>query len=235
MLGLLWIFRDDRTDITTTTERAQEGESAELAIALDTDGVLGTVEQIVEHGVPVQAAARVCQFDLLASVGVGQFAATLVRWQGRDGRDSHVALMLLDMPEINEALAGIKGGAGQRRVEHRDFRSACLDCQLHESATDALALVFVTDDHQADRGVVTLRAGERGTDQAAVILRDETLRDALQHGPVLQAMGPFQLHGQRVGRSQVSAGHGAKVIRGALRVLHDIAPWTGPKPVGFLR
>jgi hypothetical protein len=69
-----------------------------------------------------------------------------------------------------------------------------MERQLHQSATDALALVLIADDHQANRGVITLRASECRTNQTPFVLRDKSLGNTLQHGPVCQTVRPFQLH-----------------------------------------
>jgi hypothetical protein len=227
VLGLLWVFCDDWTDGTTTTEGTQKGERTQLTIALDPHDVFDTLEQIVEHGMPVQAAAGVGELDHVVPICFGQAAQALIGWQVRGGWGQYGSLMLLDMPKVNESLADIKRRAGQRRIEHGCLRAARLDCQLHQFAADALTLVLIADDHQADRGVITLRAGERRTDQATFVLCDKPLRDTLQHGPVFQAVGPLQLHGQGMGRCHIGGRHGAKGIDGALRVGHDRSPWTG--------
>ncbi len=161
------------------------------------------IEQIIEYGVSVQAAAGVGQFNLDAPIGFGQWAAALTGCQVIGCRNPSEPLMLLNMSKLNEPLAGIKRGAGQRRIEHGGTRSASLERQLHQLATYTLALVLITDDHQADGGVISLRTSERGTDQTVCVFYDKTLRDALQHGPVFQAVGPLQLHGQGMGRRHI--------------------------------
>ncbi|MNP13949.1 hypothetical protein D3C76_1062520 [compost metagenome] len=118
VFGLIGRLRDDRANTITAAEGAQDREGAQLSVALDTDGVLGDIEQYVEYGFPVQSAAGVGQFELARPIGHGQRARTFVHWQGRGIAGLCLALMLLDKTELDKSLADVQRGTGQCGVEN---------------------------------------------------------------------------------------------------------------------
>ncbi|MNP51116.1 hypothetical protein D3C76_1454150 [compost metagenome] len=106
----------------------------------------------------------------------------------------HIALVLVNLTELDKALACIQRHASEGGVEYRRRRAAGLQGLLHQLATDTLTLIVVAHDDQADGGVVALLAGEARSDQAPGIFHNKSFSDALQHGPVVQAVRPFELH-----------------------------------------
>ena len=96
--------------------------------------------------------------------------------------------------------------------------------RFHQPSADALALVIVADDHQADSGVVALGTGERAADQPLAVHNHEAVADPLQHCPVFQAVRPFELYRQGVGGREVGHGHWAVDVSGVWQGGHGEPP-----------
>ncbi|MCY1438461.1 hypothetical protein D9M71_546630 [compost metagenome] len=131
--------------------------------------------------------------------------------------------MLLDKTELDKSLADVQRSTGQCGVEDGGSWRAGLERQLHQFATNALALVIVADDNQADGGIRPLGTRECCTDQVLAVFDDEAFSDALQHGPIFQAVRPFQSDRQGVGRRHIGTGHWAVAKRDG----HGISPLMG--------
>ncbi|MCY1515538.1 hypothetical protein D9M68_501260 [compost metagenome] len=135
-----------------------------------------------------------------------------------------MALMLLYLTKLDEALAGIQRRPGQSGIEHSSARPASIERQFHQPAADTAPLVLVADDHHADCCVLALRTGDDAADQLSLVLHYIPLAEALQHGPVLLAMRPLQVDGKGVSSCDVGSAHRAIGIVGATCFGHDCSP-----------
>ncbi len=83
--------------------------------------------------------------------------------------------MLLNPCKVNKTHAPVKWRTQLRGIEDRRAWRGGVQAQVHQAATDAFALVFVADNHQANRRPLALMTGEGYAHRLPVSFGDKAI------------------------------------------------------------